>query len=157
MKKKYIMSDKATTIRVKPYTKELILKHSRKQKITQNDLVEKAILVAEQSNFSTEIPLKQIEKMQVQQTNRIIGFLKMQDKNLHQAEENIYHYFRQNLRDDRRGVLEYFYTKTFDEFEQISREFYKENNEIKERFMIRFKDFFSETYKRLLADIDKID
>lgn len=151
------MSDKATTIRVKPYTKELILKHSRKQKITQNDLVEKAILVAEQSNFSTEIPLKQIEKMQVQQTNRIIGFLKMQDKNLHQAEENIYHYFRQNLRDDRRGVLEYFYTKTFDEFEQISREFYKENNEIKERFMIRFKDFFSETYKRLLADIDKID
>jgi hypothetical protein len=151
------MSDKATTIRVKPYTKELILKHSRKQKITQNDLVEKAILVAEQSNFSTEIPLKQIEKMQVQQTNRIIGFLKIQDKNLHQAEENIYHYFRQNLRDDRRGILEYFYTKTFDEFEQISREFYKGNDEVKERFMIRFKDFFSETYKRLLSDIDKID
>jgi len=151
------MSDKATTVRVLPYTKELILKHSKKQGITQNDLIEKAILVAEQSNFSYEIPLKQIEKMQVLQANRIIGFLKTQDKNLLQTEENIYKYFRKNLHDDRRSVLEYFYTKTYDEFRNIATEFYGDQDEVKERFLSRFQDFFSETYKRLLMDIDEVE
>ena len=168
------MSNKATTIRVKPYTKELIIKHSRAKKITQNDLVEMAILVAEKMNFKYDLPLKQIEKKQVTETNRLIGFLKTQDKNLEeleskfrkrlqsqnnklkQTEQNIYLFFKERLREDRREVLEYLFVKTLEEIIRISDEYYKDRRETKERFITRFKDFFAEAYETLKRDINQI-
>ena len=150
------MKGKDTTIRVKMYTKELIVKHSRAKKMTQNDLVEQAILVAEKINFEYNLPLKEIEKKQVIQTNRLIGFLKIQDKNLKQTEENIYHFFNNRLKEDRREVLEYLSIKTVEEFARISDEYYGDKTEVKERFLDRFKEFFNEAYKTLLNDINTI-
>ncbi len=151
------MSDKATTVRIKPYTKELIIKHSKRMRITQNDLIELAILVAEKMGFEYNLPLKEIEKKQILQTNRLIGFLKIQDKNLKQTEENIYTFFKERLREDRREVLEYLSVRTVEEVIRISDEFYGEKTEVKERFITRFKDFFEEAYKSLLRDINEIE
>lgn len=155
------MSDNATTVRVKTYTKELISKHSKKQKLTQNDLIEKAILVAEKMNFEYELPLQKIEKSQVQQTNRMIGFLKTQDKNMAQMEQNIYNFFNQKLREDRREILEYFYIKTYETIDEICKKYYiTEDEETAPRkyniFMERFRMFFAENYKVLLNDIDEL-
>lgn len=86
------MESKATSVRVKSYTKELIIKHSKRQKITQDELIERAILLAEKNNFEFDLPVKKIEKYQISNTNRIIGFLKTQDKNLIQTENNIIDY-----------------------------------------------------------------
>lgn len=155
------MSDNATTVRVKTYTKELISKHSKKQKLTQNDLIEKAILVAEKMNFEYELPLQKIEKSQVHQTNRMIGFLKTQDKNMAQMEQNIYNFFNQKLREDRREILEYFYIKTYETIDEICKKYYiAEDEETAPRkyniFMERFRMFFAENYKVLLNDIDEL-
>ena len=80
------MSDSATSVRVQAYTKELINKHSKRLGLSQGDLIEKAISVAEKLNFEYDLPLDEIKKNQVLETNRLIGFLKTQDKNLKQTE-----------------------------------------------------------------------
>lgn len=151
--KTYTMNNKDTTVRVKPYTKELILKHSRKLKISQNDFIEKAILAAEQHNFSTEIPLKQIEKNQTIQANRIIGFLKTQDKNLHQVEQNIYQYTQNILRADRNEVMEFLYYTIEEELPQIVSEFYKGDKELSETYLERHRMFFNKLQPILRKNI----
>lgn len=106
------MSVKDSTTRVSSHTKELILKHSRKMKISQNELIERAILCAEQHNFSTEIAIKQIERNQVIQANRIIGFIKTQDKIIAEIPQQIYESTTSGLRADRNEVLEFVFYKT---------------------------------------------
>ena len=106
------MSVKDSTTRVSSHTKELILKHSRKMKISQNELIERAILCAEQHNFSTEIAIKQIERNQVIQANRIIGFIKTQDKIIAEIPQQIYESTTSGLRADRNEVLEFIFYKT---------------------------------------------
>lgn len=150
------MSDKSTTIRVKPYTKELIIKHSRAKRLTQNDLVEKAILVAEKMNFEYDLPLKEIEKMQVSQTNRLIGFLKTQDKNLKQTEENIYHFFQNRLKEDRREVLEYLSLNLSQQIREETEMFFKNDKESGEDFTKLFFHFFNKIYENLRKDINTI-
>jgi hypothetical protein len=59
------MSDSSTTVRVQSYTKELINKHSKRLGMSQGDLIEKAILVAEKLDFEYDLPLDEIRKMQV--------------------------------------------------------------------------------------------
>jgi hypothetical protein len=157
--KKYAMSSKDSTVRVKPYTKELILKHSRKQKISQSELIERAILCAEQHNFSTEITVKQIEKNQQKEANRIIGFLKMQDKNLNQMEENIFHYFQSKLKADRNEVLEFVEYTINEELPKIARDFYSNRNDaedLADNFVKRFKSFYRELYPILRRNILKL-
>ena len=46
-------------------------------------------MCAETHNFSEESQLKQFEKIQQKETNRLIGFLKTQDKNLLQTKQNL--------------------------------------------------------------------
>lgn len=150
------MSDKSTTVRVKPYTKELIIKHSRAKNLTQNDLVEKAILVAEKMNFEYNLPLKEIEKMQVSQTNRLIGFLKTQDKNLKQTEENIYHFFQKRLKEDRREVLEYLSLNLSQQIREETEIFFKNDKESGEDFTKLFFHFFNKIYENLRKDINTI-
>ena len=147
------MSAKDTTVRVKTHTKELILKHSRKRKISQNDLIEQAILCAEQHNFSTEIPLKQIEKNQTIQANRIIGFLKTQDKNLSQIEDNIYNMMLSKLKADRNEVLEFVHYQTIEELPKAISDFYieEENLEILEARDLGIK--YTSIFKKVSSDI----
>jgi len=151
------MSDNATTVRVKSYTKELINKHSKRLGISQGDLIEKAISVAEKLNFDYDLPLDEIKKMQVSETNRLIGFLKTQDKNLKQTEENIYHYFRKNLHEDRRAILEYFYFRSKGNVMEMAVNYYQENggensDKITQLFMERFNSFFDANYQKLLTE-----
>jgi hypothetical protein len=153
------MSEKDSTVRVKPYTKELIIKHSRRQKISQSELIERAILSAEQHNFSTEIPLKQIEKNQQKEANRIIGFLKMQDKNLHQMEENLYRYFQAKLKADRNEVLEFVEYTIDEELPKIARDFYSDRNnaeDLADNFVMRFKSFYRKLHPILRRNILKL-
>lgn len=154
------MSDNASTVRVQSYTKELINKHSKRLGMSQGDLIEKAILVAEKLNFEYDLPLDEIKRIQVSETNRLIGFLKTQDKNLKQTEENIYHYFRKNLHEDRRAILEYFYFKSKKHMQEMATKYYQKNGgdnseKIAELFMGRFNSFFDENYKILLAEHHK--
>ena len=149
------MSDNASTIRVQSYTKELINKHSKKLKISQGELVERAISVAEKLNFEYNLPLEEIRKIQVSEINRLIGFLKIQDKNLKQTEENIYHYFRKNLHEDRRAILEYFYIRSKDNIRLLAHSYYLKHggenaSKIEELFIERFLSLF-ERY----ADTDR--
>lgn len=151
------MSDSASTVRVQSYTKELINKHSKKLKISQGELIERAISVAEKLNFEYDLPLNEIKKMQVSETNRLIGFLKTQDKNLKQTEENIYNYFSKNLHEDRRAILEYFYLRSKDHMREMATAYYEksggENSEkVAQLFMERFSSFFDENYKILLRE-----
>lgn len=155
------MSAQDSTVRVKPYTKELILKHSRNRKISQNELIEQAILCAEQHNFSTEIAIKQIEKNQTIQANRIIGFLKTQDKNLAQIEENIYQSTLSKLRADRNEVLEFIHYQTIEELPKaISLHYIEQENleerearELGEKYTAIFKKVSSEIYAQLRKNI----
>lgn len=149
------MSAKDSSVRIKPHTKELILKHSRKRKISQNELIEQAILCAEQHNFSIEIPLKQIEKNQTIQANRIIGFLKTQDKNLQQMEENIYQFFGSKLKADRNEVLEFFDFTISQELPKVVMEHYQDE-ELSKTFVDRFKMFYSKIYPILRRNILKL-
>ena len=80
-------------------------------KISQNELIERAILCAEQHNFSTEIAIKQIERNQVIQANRIIGFIKTQDKIIADIPQQIYDSTTSGLRADRNEVLEFVFYK----------------------------------------------
>jgi len=153
------MSSKDSTVRVKSYTKELILKHSQKQKISQSELIERAILCAEQHNFSTEITIKQIEKSQQKEANRIIGFLKMQDKNLRQTEENLYQYFQSKMKADRNEVLEFVEYTIDEELPKIVREFYSDRRDseaLAENFINRFKGFYSKLHPILRRNILKL-
>jgi len=151
------MSDKATTVRVQSYTKELINKHSKRLGISQGELIERAISVAEKLDFEYDIPLNEIKKMQVSETNRLIGFLKTQDKNLKQTEENIYHYFRKNLHEDRRAILEYFYFRSKNHIADFARFYYKRQGganagDVAKLFLERFNLFFDANYKKLLEE-----
>ena len=85
------MGSNTTTVRVDVSTKELILKHSKRLKLSQNKVIEHAFLCAENSNFTTELPLKSIAKNQAKETNRLIGFIKKQDENLFQVQQNLIH------------------------------------------------------------------
>jgi hypothetical protein len=154
------MSDSSTTVRVQSYTKELINKHSKRLGMSQGDLIEKAILVAEKLDFEYDLPLDEIRKMQVSETNRLIGFIKTQDKNLKQTEQNIYHFFRKNLHEDRRALLEYFYFKGKQYMEESAKEYYKKADVPDPKtltllFITRFNTFFSETYEKLLSEHHK--
>ena len=151
------MSDNASTVRVQSYTKELINKHSKKLGISQGDLIEKAISVAEKLNFEYDLPLDEIKKMQVSETNRLIGFLKTQDKNLKQTEDNIYHFFKKNLHEDRRAILEYFYYRTKGNVMDLASEYYQKkggenSDKIAGLFMERFNSFFDSNYQKLLTE-----
>jgi len=121
------MSDNASSVRVKSYTKELINKHSKRLGISQGELIEKAISVAEKLNFEYDLPLDKIKKTQVSETNRLIGFIIKQDKKLKQTEENIYHFFRKNLHEDRRAILEYFYLRSKQHMREMAQEYYAKN------------------------------
>ena len=151
------MAEKASTVRVQPYTKELISKHSKRLGISQGDLIEKAISVAEKLGFEYDLPLGEIKKMQVSETNRLIGFLKTQDKNLKQTEENIYHFFKKNLHEDRRAILEYFYFRSKQQIGEMAIEYYREkggenSEKVAQLFMERFNTFFDENYQILLRE-----
>lgn len=90
------MATDSALIKIKMFTKERIVKHSKRLKMTQGDFVELCLDVAEKANFVNEYPTEHLLKFQREETNRIIGFIKVQDKNLIQVEQNIYH-FLQNI------------------------------------------------------------
>lgn len=90
------MATDSALIKIKMFTKERIVKHSKRLKMTQGDFVELCLDVAEKANFVNEYPTEHLLKFQRDETNRIIGFIKIQDKNLIQVEQNIYH-FLQNI------------------------------------------------------------
>ncbi|MCG8768610.1 hypothetical protein [Tenacibaculum finnmarkense] len=146
-----------SSVRVKQHTKELIQKNSKKHKITQDELIFRAINIAEKMNFEYDLPLAEIKKNQVIQTNRLIGFLKTQDKNLKQTEENIYFYFQNKLKEDRRQLAEFFYIKTMEYFQELTLEHYKENAEVQQNYMNRFKQFFSKAYDKLVAEVNVLE
>mgnify|MGYP000176854042 FL=1 len=151
------MTDNATSVRVQSYTKELINKHSKRLGLSQGDLIEKAISVAEKLNFEYHLPLEEIKKTQVSEANRLIGFLKTQDKNLRQTEENIYHFFRKNLHEDRRAILEYFYFKSKKQMREMAMKYYEEkggenSEKVAQLFMDRFNIFFDDNYRILLRE-----
>ncbi|MCG8758097.1 hypothetical protein [Tenacibaculum finnmarkense] len=108
-------------------------------------------------NFEYDLPLAEIKKNQVIQTNRLIGFLKTQDKNLKQTEENIYFYFQNKLKEDRRQLAEFFYIKTMEYFQELTLEHYKENAEVQQNYMNRFKQFFSKAYDKLVAEVNVLE
>lgn len=151
------MTDNATTVRVQSYTKERIIKYSKKFKISQGELIDRAISVSEKLDFEYNLPLDEIKKMQVSETNRLIGFLKTQDKNLKQTEQNIYHFFNKNLHEDRRAILEYFYFRTKEHMRENALKYYRENGgenseKVAELFLERFEGFFEENYEKLVRE-----
>ena len=80
---------KTTTIAVKNYIKERVIKHSKRLELNQNDLIEICLDIAEKNNFINDYSIEVILKNQVKEANRIIGFIKTQDKSLLQIQENI--------------------------------------------------------------------
>ena len=80
---------KTTTIEVKNYIKERVIKHSKRLELNQNDLIEICLDIAEKNNFINDYSIEVILKNQVKEANRIIGFIKTQDKSLLQIQENI--------------------------------------------------------------------
>lgn len=80
---------KITTVAVKSYIKERIIKYSNQLKLNQNDLIDLCLNIAEKNNFKDDFAIDVITKNQTQEINRLIGFLKTQDKNLLQVQENI--------------------------------------------------------------------
>ena len=80
---------KTTTIAVKNYIKERVIKHSKRLELNQNDLIEICLDIAEKNNFINDYSIAVILKNKVQEANRIIGFIKTQDKSLLQIQENI--------------------------------------------------------------------
>lgn len=88
------MATDGALIKIKKFTKERIVKHSKRLGMTQGDFVELCIDVAEKANFVNEYPTEHLLKFQRDETNRIIGFIKVQDKNLIQVEQNIYHFLK---------------------------------------------------------------
>lgn len=159
------MSVKDSTTRVSSHTKELILKHSRKMKISQNELIERAILCAEQHNFSTEIAIKQIERNQVIQANRIIGFIKTQDKIIAEIPQQIYESTTSGLRADRNEVLEFVFYKIQKVLEKEVMNFWVEKkvfseekiNEQTQIHMNVFNQVSSKIYNELRKDILTLD
>ena len=80
------MSDKASTVRVQPYTKELINKHAKRLGISQNDLIYKAILSAEKNDFEEENLTK---KMVAKQVSRMIAVLENKTTELKTGQQGI--------------------------------------------------------------------
>ncbi len=80
---------KDSSIKIKSYTKERIKKHCSLLNFTQNELIELLLDIGEKNNFSNENLFHQIKKHTTAETNRIIGFLKTQDKMINQNSANI--------------------------------------------------------------------
>ena len=150
------MSSNTTTVRVQLSTKELISKHSKRLGISQNELIEKAILSAEKNNFSEDLLEKNVMNHIKKREDQIIRFLKTQDKNMLQMEKNIYSFFRENVKDDRRETLEYFYLNSLYDIQKQAEIFYKENPQRGEQFYKRFKEFFYKTYTKLVTEIKTV-
>lgn len=90
------MATDSALIKIKLFTKERVVRHSKRMKMTQGDFIELCLDVAEKANFINEYPTEHLLKFQRGETNRIIGFLKVQDKNMIQIEQNIYHFLKSN-------------------------------------------------------------
>tara|TARA_B100002049_G_scaffold236470_1_gene223277 strand:- start:6762 stop:7247 length:486 start_codon:yes stop_codon:yes gene_type:complete len=148
------MSDKASTVRVQPYTKELINKHAKRLGISQNDLIYKAILSAEKNDFEDE---NLLEKTLKNQLDRVFGFLKTQDKNLVQVEKNILGSMKLYDNVDRMAVLKFFYQKTNEEITKYAKEKYRSKPETGINFIKSFKELFEEVYLKLIDDFDDIE
>jgi len=148
------MSDKASTVRVQPYTKELINKHAKRLGISQNDLIYKAILSAEKNDFEDE---NLLEKTLKNQLDRVFGFLKTQDKNLLQVQQNIIGNMKLYDNVDRMAVLKFFYSKTEEEITNKAKVKYRNDPDTAIKFIRSFKEMFKEIYLKLINDFDDIE
>lgn len=78
-----------THIRVYKLTRDKINGLADKWETTQAEAVDRILTSAESVNFDTEPSINKIENVVQKNANRIIGFLKTQDKNLLQVQDNI--------------------------------------------------------------------
>ena len=76
-------------IRVSSYTHERILKFSKYFKMNQGSFIESVLNIAEKQNFSSEVQTDILQKSMQKETNRLIGFIKTQDKKIDDFETRI--------------------------------------------------------------------
>jgi hypothetical protein len=125
------MSEKASVVRVNSYTKDMINRISKKKGISQGELILRALEVAEKMNFEYDLPLDKIAKNQTKESNRIIGFLKQQDKNMSQLEQNIYSFYSNKITVSRRDEMESLYIQIDENIDSVFKE---EKEELTELF-----------------------
>lgn len=148
-----LMIDKSSVVRVNSYTKDKIKTLSKKKGLTQGELILKALEVAEKMNFEYDLPLDKIAKNQVKESNRIIGFLKQQDKNMLQLEKNIQHFYEHKITLSRRDEFDKFYALMHHNKEEVlnsRREIYRklvERKKVKEICEVFMHDNFEKSLK----------
>ena len=80
---------KDTSIRIKSHTKERLDKYSKRLKLTHNELIELLINIGEKNNFEDNYHVEIIEKIIQKESNRVIGFIRTQDKMIQQNSDNL--------------------------------------------------------------------
>lgn len=83
-------------IRVSSYTHERILKFSKMFKLKQGVFIDIVIDIAEKCNFSSETQTEILQKSTTKDINRLIGFLKIQDKNAQVFEKKVMEKLHEN-------------------------------------------------------------
>lgn len=78
-----------TTIKIDKITKERIVKYSRNLKMTQGNFLSYILEIAEKNNFQKEVGIDLIKKNISEDNNRIIGFIKTNDKSVNQVNKNL--------------------------------------------------------------------
>ena len=137
------MSDKSSTVRVQPYTKELINKHAKRLGISQNDLIYKAILSAEKNNFEDE---NLTEKMLSNQVGRMIAVLTNRYKNLKKGQEDIFKMIGKTTLFDMQNTADFVFNRTGEEMRKQAEEFHGKGTKEAERYMKLYNAFLKKIY-----------
>ena len=104
-----------------------------------------------------QITIKGTNRPNKKETNRIIGFLKTQDKNLVQTEQNIYSFFEERTQiKDKKKVIEVLVNGSKPFLEKSAKEYFENDENRVNDFMNMYEDISVLFYEYLEKAIKEI-